>query len=55
MTAEIEKALGRVVHTEKTEEYFQEVYETMKESQKIQDITQPGDPLHVSDPTIGTW
>lgn len=56
ISAKIEEALGRVVHTEKTDEYFQEVYEGVQIGNEVKDrFVQPGDPFHVSDPNIPSW
>lgn len=52
LTEEIEKALGTVVSSEKTEEYFEQ--EITLNVQNQQQVIQKGDPLYV-DPTIPSW
>lgn len=57
LTEKIEKALGRVTHKEKTEQFFEEVYDTVQEKEVIKEMIQlqPDDPLYVADPNIPSW
>lgn len=51
LTQKIEKALGTVLATENTEEYYEKVVEWEKNYQAVK----PGDDLYVEDPTIPSW
>lgn len=56
ISAKIEEGLGRVVHTEKTEEYFQEAYDGVQVKNEVKThVVQRGDPFFVSDPNIPSW
>lgn len=44
------------MHSEKTDEYFQQVFEDVQVRNEVKDrAVQPGDPFHVSDPNILSW